>query len=243
MAPLDAADPPSMLAVDPPDHTRYRKLVTRASVPAASPRLRGRVTEIADELLDAMAAKAAAGQPVDLVADYASLLPATVIAEMLGAPVEMRRQFLEWGAGAALSLDPGLTLRDYRRAQRDQSALQAWMAGHLDRVRRSPGDDLLSALVSVHDEGRGLTDDELLSIATLLLAAGFETTVNLLGNGTARSSPIPTSSRRCGRVGRRGRRRRTRCCGSTPRRSAPPGSRSATPRWPASTSPPGRSWC
>ena len=103
----------------------------------------------------------------------------------------MRGQFLRWGAGAALSLDPGLTLRDYRRAQRDQTALQAWMAGHLDRLRRSPGDDLLSALVAVHDEGgaggadRYLTDDELLSIASLVLAAGFETTVNLLGNGAA----------------------------------------------------------
>ena len=183
--PLDAAEPPSMLAVDPPDHTRYRKLVTRAFSARRIAELRGRVAEVAEELLDGMAAKAAAGEPVDLVADYASLLPATVIAEMLGAPVEMRRQFLEWGAGAALSLDPGLTLRDYRRAQRDQAALQGWMAGHLDRVRRSPGDDLLSALVSVHDEGRGLTDDELLSIASLVLAAGFETTVNLLGNGVA----------------------------------------------------------
>ena len=183
--PLDAAEPPSMLAADPPAHTRYRKLVTRAFSARRIAELRGRVTEVAEELLDGMAAKAAAGEPVDLVADYASLLPATVIAEMLGAPVGMRRQFLEWGAGAALSLDPGLTLRDYRRAQRDQAALQGWMAGHLDRVRRSPGDDLLSALVSVHDEGRGLTDDELLSIASLVLAAGFETTVNLLGNGVA----------------------------------------------------------
>ena len=115
--PLDAAEPPSMLAVDPPDHTRYRKLVTRAFSARRIAELRGRVTEVAEELLDGMAAKAAAGEPVDLVADYASLLPATVIAEMLGAPVEMRRQFLEWGAGAALSLDPGLTCRDYRRAR------------------------------------------------------------------------------------------------------------------------------
>ena len=64
-------------------------------------------------------------------------------------------------------------------------ALHRWMVGHFDRVRRSPGDDILSALVAVHDEGAGLTDDELTSIAMLLLAAGFETTVNLLGNGTA----------------------------------------------------------
>jgi cytochrome P450 len=183
--PLDAAEPPSMLAADPPDHTRYRKLVTRAFSARRVAALSGRVAEIADELLDAMAAKAAAGEPVDLVRDYASLLPATVIAEMLGAPVAMRRQFLRWGAGAALSLDPGLTLRDYRRAQRDEAALQGWMRGHLEQLRRSPGDDLLSALVAVHDEGRGLTDDELLSIASLVLAAGFETTVNLLANGAA----------------------------------------------------------
>jgi cytochrome P450 len=103
---------------------------------------------------------------------------------MLGAPVEMRRQFLQWGAGVALSLDPGLTYRDYRRAERDLAALQGWMVGHLERVRRSPADDILSALVSVHDDER-LTDEELLSIASLLLAAGFETTVNLLGNGVA----------------------------------------------------------
>lgn len=186
--PLNPGEPPSMLSVDPPDHTRYRKLVTRAFSAKRIAALRGRVVAIADELLDEMAAK---GGTVDLVADYASLLPATVIAEMLGAPVSMRRQFLEWGAGVALGLDPGLTYRDFRRAERDMFALQRWMVGHFDRVRRSPGDDILSALVAVHDEGakdevqHGLTDDELTSIAMLLLAAGFETTVNLLGNGTA----------------------------------------------------------
>jgi hypothetical protein len=76
------------------------------------------------------------------------------------------------------------------------------MAGHLDRVRRSPGDDLLSALVSVHDEGRGLTDDELLSIASLVLAAGFETTVNLLGNGVALlvAQPDQLAALRAGRA-------------------------------------------
>lgn len=183
--PLSVADPTSMLAADPPDHTRYRKLVTRAFSARRVAALTERVTAIADELLAGMAARAAAGEPVDLVADYAALLPATVIAEMLGAPVDMREQFLRWGAGAALSLDPGLTLRDFRRAERDQTALQTWMVGHLDRLRHSPGDDLLSALVAVHDQSGGLTDDELLSISALLLAAGFETTVNLLGNGVA----------------------------------------------------------
>jgi cytochrome P450 len=183
--PLHPSDPPSMLAVDPPDHTRYRKLVTRAFSARAIAALRGRVAEIADELLDGMAATAAAGGSADLVADYASLLPATVIAEMLGAPVEMRGQFLRWGAGVGLALDPGLSYRNYRHAERDLRALQEWMVGHFDRIRRSPGPDILSALVAVHDDIGGLTADELTSIAILLLAAGFETTVNLLGNGVA----------------------------------------------------------
>ena len=183
--PLSPGEPPSMLAVNPPDHTRYRKLVTRAFSAKAIAALRGRVVTIADELLDAMAAKAAAGGSVDLIADYASLLPATVIVEMLGAPVQMREQFLEWGAGAALALDPGLSYRAFRGAERNIMALQRWMVTHFDRVRRSPGDDILSALVAVHDTGEGLTDDELTSIAMLLLAAGFETTVNLVGNGAA----------------------------------------------------------
>ena len=183
--PLNPAEPPSMLAVDPPDHTRYRRLVTRAFSGRAVAALRTRVEEIAEELLDGMAARAAAGEAVDLVAEYASLLPATVIAEMLGAPVAMRGQFLRWGEGAAVALDPGLSFRDFRRGERDIMALHEWMLGHFAEVRRSPGDDILSALVRVHDEGDGLTDDELSSIAMLLLAAGFETTVNLLGNGAA----------------------------------------------------------
>ncbi|HVL83871.1 MAG TPA: cytochrome P450 [Pseudonocardia sp.] len=186
--PIGPVEPPSMLAVDPPDHTRYRKLVTRAFSARAVAALRTRTETIAAELLDAMAAR---GDRADVVRDYASLLPATVIVEMLGAPVEMRRQFLEWGAGGALSLDAGLSYRDFRRSERDLAALQAWMLAHFESVRRSPGDDILSALVTAHDEGQAdgdeqrLTSDELTSIAMLLLAAGFETTVNLIGNGVA----------------------------------------------------------
>lgn len=180
--PLGPVEPPSMLAVDPPDHTRYRKLVNRAFTARAVAGLRTRTEVIATGLLDAMAAKSG---EADLIDDYASLLPATVIAEMLGAPVAMRGQFLEWGAGAALSLDPGLTLREFIRSERDVAALESWMVGHFAHLRRNPGDNILSALVHAHaDEGR-LTEDELTSIAVLLLAAGFETTVNLIGNGAA----------------------------------------------------------
>jgi cytochrome P450 len=180
---LGPIEPPSMLAADPPDHTRYRKLVTQAFSARVIAAMRPRVEQIAEELLDEIT-RSTSGEPtVDLVARYASLLPATVIAEMLGAPVAMRRQFLDWGAGAALSLDIGLNYRDFRRSERDITALHRWMLGHFATIRRAPRDDILSTLVTAHDQGDQLTLDELSSIAMLLLAAGFETTVNLLGNG------------------------------------------------------------
>jgi cytochrome P450 len=177
---LGPIEPPSMLVTDPPEHTRYRKLVTRAFSARAVAAMRPRVEEIAEGLLDEIASS---GPTVDLVARYASLLPATVIAEMLGAPVAMRRQFLEWGAGAALSLDVGLSYRDFRRSEHDLSALHRWMLGHFSEVRRARRDDVLSTLVTAHDQDEQLSLDELSSISMLLLAAGFETTVNLLGNG------------------------------------------------------------
>lgn len=180
--PHGPVEPPSLLATDPPDHTRLRKLVTRAFSARAVAALRSRTEEIAAELLDAMAAK---GERADIIDDYASLLPATVIAEMLGAPVAMRRQFLEWGAGGALSLDAGLGFRQFRDSERKLEEMQEWMRGHFEQIRRHPGENVFSALVHAQaDEGR-LTEDELISIGMLLLAAGFETTVNLIGNGVA----------------------------------------------------------
>lgn len=187
---LGPTEPPSMLVVDPPDHTRYRKLVTRAFSTRAVAALRSRVEEIAEELLDEIAGSIpattrpdAADTTVDLVDRYASLLPVTVIAEMLGAPVAMRRQFLEWGAGASLSLDVGLSYRDFRRAEHNLAALHRWTLRHFAQIRRAPGYDILSTLVTGNREDGQLSADELSSIAMLLLAAGFETTVNLLGTG------------------------------------------------------------
>lgn len=185
--PLGPVEPPSLLAIDPPDHNRIRKLVARSFSAKAIARLRGRTEEIATELLDEMEAAADAGtaRRADVVADYASLLPATVIAEMLGAPVSMRPDFLRWGEGAAFSLDMGLTYGKFRRSEKDIDALAEWMLGHFEHLRAHPNDSILSSLVQAYDEEEGrLTADELLSLALLLLAAGFETTVNLIGNGT-----------------------------------------------------------
>ncbi|MGY1638985.1 cytochrome P450 [Geodermatophilus sp. SYSU D00742] len=175
------AEPPSMLVVDPPDHTRYRRLVSRAFTPRATAAAEPLVRRIADELLDRMEAPAARGETVDLVAAYAAPLPVLVIADLLGVPTDRQEDFLYWGAAAAATLDPGLPFRRFVAADRALRALHAFLAGHFARLRREPGEDLVSQLVAAADGG-ALTDRELHATVMLLLGAGFETTVNLLGN-------------------------------------------------------------
>jgi cytochrome P450 len=176
---IGPVDPPSLLAVNPPDHTRYRRQVAKVFTPRAIAALEPRVQQIAEQLLDDLEGQ----DVVDLVASYASLLPVTVIAEILGVPVEMRDQFLKWGNAAAPSLDVGLTFREYRECERGILGMNQWMYAHIERLRRNPGDDLLSKLITVEDDGVRMTDVELMATAGLLLAAGFETTVNLIGTG------------------------------------------------------------
>ncbi|MGY1679300.1 cytochrome P450 [Geodermatophilus sp. SYSU D01176] len=191
-------DPPSMVAVDPPDHTRYRRLVSRAFSARAVAGLRERTRQIADELLDGLEREAAAhGGRVDLVARYASLLPVTVISEVLGVPVAMREQFLAWGDRAAPVLDMGLDWSTHRDVERTLGELDAWWRGHLEQLRREPGADLLSTLTTmVDDDGGGLTGTELRATAALVVGAGFETTVNLIGNGAALLFAHPDQRRR-----------------------------------------------
>jgi cytochrome P450 len=172
-------DPPSLLAVNPPQHTRYRRQVAKVFTPRAISALEPRVREIAEELLDELDRE----DVVDLVEQYAALLPVTVISEILGVPVALRKQFLTWGNQAAVGLDVGVGYREYAAGERGIRALNEWMYGHIDRLRRNPGDDLLSQLIAVEDDGVRMKDIELMATADLLLAAGFETTVNLIGSG------------------------------------------------------------
>ena len=176
---LSAVEPPSLLVTEPPEHTRYRKLVTRVFTARAVERLRERTQKIADELLGAIDAS----RPADLVAAYCGLLPVTVISEILGVPEHDRKRVLHMGEGAAPSLDFGLDWRTYRTVDRNLRDFDAWLTGHLDHLRRHPGDDLLSQLIEARDEEGRLSELELKSTAGLVLGAGFETTVNLLGNG------------------------------------------------------------
>jgi cytochrome P450 len=177
---LGPIDPPSMLVVEPPDHTRYRRLVARVFSARAVEGLRPQVQAIADELLDDLEGC----ESVDLVGAYAALLPVTVIAQVLGVPLSERATVLRFGHEAAASLDIALTLGQYRRADDAVRGYQQWLGAHLAELRRHPGQDLLSQLVHLEDEGQRLDDAELRATAGLLLAAGFETTVNLLSSGT-----------------------------------------------------------
>jgi cytochrome P450 len=173
-------EPPSMLSVEPPDHTRYRKLVSSVFTTRAVATLRDRVSETAVKLLDELGDDPGV---VDIVDRYCSQLPVTVIADILGVPDDARPRILEYGELAAPSLDFGLTWRQYREVYRGLEGFNLWLADHLQQLRRNPGDDLMSQIIQASDQGAKLTDTELLATAGLVLAAGFETTVNLLGNG------------------------------------------------------------
>jgi hypothetical protein len=177
-------EPPSLLVTEPPEHTRYRKLVTRVFSARAVERLRERTQKIADELLGRLdAATLPDTAPVDLVGVYSSLLPVRVISEILGVPESDTQRVLEMGERGTPVLDLGLDWRTYRSTDRSIRDFNTWLTGHLDYLRRNPGDDLLSQLIEARDEEGKLTELELMATAGLVLAAGFETTVNLLANG------------------------------------------------------------
>jgi hypothetical protein len=177
---LHPIEPPSMLAVEPPEHTRYRKLVSSVFTTRAVAALRDRVQDTANALLDDLADDAGT---VDIVARYCSQLPVTVIGDILGVPDEARPRILEFGELGAPSLDMGVSWKQYRQVYRGIEGFNNWLSNHLHELRRNPGDDLMSQIIQASDEGARLSHEELLATAGLVLAAGFETTVNLLGNG------------------------------------------------------------
>ena len=174
-------EPPSLLATEPPDHTRYRRLVTRVFTVRAVERMRGRTEQIAQQLLDRLDPSA----PVDLIGSYCAQLPLTVITEILGVPPGQRNRVLELGTRAAPSLDFALGWRQFRAVTDGLRGFDQWLDHHIEQLRRAPGEDLLSQLIEARDEDGTLNDRELKATAGLVLAAGFETTVNLLGNAIA----------------------------------------------------------
>lgn len=170
-------EPPSLLAIDPPLHTRLRRPVSKVFTARALDGLRGRVRELADELLDRVAGQ----RQFDLVDAYAKALPVTMIAEILGVPAELRDQVQRFADSASMALDPGLSLRQYREVDAALREAHATIGRHIANLRRRPGTDLLSQLAALEGADR-LTERELRTTALLVIGAGFETTVNLITN-------------------------------------------------------------
>jgi cytochrome P450 len=172
--------PPSLLSVEPPDHTRYRKTVSSVFTVRAVAALRERVQQAATSLIADVEGDRGS---VDIVERYCSQLPITVIGDILGVPEWDRQKILEYGELAAPSLDVGLSWSQHIRVEQGLQGFTKWLTEHIARLRTSPGDDLMSQLIDASDDGTRLNDEELLATAGLVLAAGFETTVNLLGSG------------------------------------------------------------
>jgi cytochrome P450 len=175
--------PRSLLFMDPPDHTRLRSLVARAFTPRRIEDLRTKTEAIAAELIDAMAER---HEQIDLVQAFAYPLPVRVICALLGVPPSDEATFTAWSRGIARSVDPSVlrTLEIDDAIDEARAGLRAYLGDLLAERRRTPGDDLLSALAAVDVDGERITPQEVVGLAQLLLVAGHETTVNLIGNGT-----------------------------------------------------------
>lgn len=176
-----AATDHHLLNLNPPDHTRLRRLLTAAFTRRRSEELAPRIQELTDDLLDGLERRLAANDgPVDLITEFAYPLPIAVICELLGIPEGDRGDFRSW-TGPLVNV----TVAGYEGYAAAATAMVDYMHDLLARKRREPADDLLSALIAVHDQGDRLTEDELTSMVFLLLLAGHETTVNLIANGVA----------------------------------------------------------
>ncbi|OCA80842.1 cytochrome P450 family protein [Pseudobacillus wudalianchiensis] len=165
----------NMLFSDPPDHKRLRGLVQKAFTPNMIAGMRGRIQEITNELLDQAASK----EKMNLIDDFAFPLPIIVICEMLGVPSSDRDKFRLWSN----SLIEGANGENAQNIYQHMNEFIEYLGQWFEKTRQHPGDDLISQLIHAEDEGDQLTERELYGVVSLLIIAGHETTVNLIGNG------------------------------------------------------------
>jgi cytochrome P450 PksS len=166
----------NMLDSDPPDHTRLRMLVHKAFTPRVIESLRDRIAVVANQLLDHITSN----ESVDLIERYALPIPTTIIAELIGVPVGDRHKFHRWSSAiVSITLSTWSTVRAIPALR----AFLRYIRSQVEARRSKPRGDFLSALVSVEESGERLSTDELVAMVFLLLIAGHETTVNLIGNG------------------------------------------------------------
>ncbi|MFJ8944155.1 cytochrome P450 [Streptomyces sp. NPDC102395] len=168
-----------MLDLEPPDHTRIRRLVSKAFTPRTVERLKPYVRKLAGELVDALVEKGGG----DLLTDVAEPLPVAVIAEMLGIPEADRAPLRPWSADICGMYELNPSQETAARAVRASVEFSAYLRELIAARREEPGDDLISGLIAAHDEGDRLTEQEMISTAVLLLNAGHEATVNATVNG------------------------------------------------------------
>jgi cytochrome P450 len=166
----------NMLNRDGEDHRRLRRLVTKAFTPKMVEQLRPRIQAIADELIDRVESRGG----MDLAAEYAFPLPITVIAEMLGVPADDQDRFREWSDAV---IRPAITEEETERFFAQMGEFVAYLQAHFAERRARPQDDLVSGLLRARDEGDALSEDEVFGTVILLIVAGHETTVGLIGNG------------------------------------------------------------
>jgi cytochrome P450 len=175
---------PGFLFLDPPDHTRLRKLVSKAFSPKVVKALEPDITGLVDDLLD----KVGETGPFDVIEGLAHPLPVAVICRLLGVPIEDEPQFSSASTILAQGLDPFTTFTGDPQGIEERMQAGLWLRGYLrellERRRSQPADDLMSALISVEESGDQLTEEEIVATCNLLLIAGHETTVNLIANGT-----------------------------------------------------------
>ncbi|MEU6078969.1 cytochrome P450 [Streptomyces sp. NPDC047108] len=164
-----------LLNIDPPDHTRLRRLVSKAFTPRRVAAFAPRVSELTDRLIDGFAERGEA----DLIHEFAFPLPIYAICDMLGVPAEDQDDFRDW---AGMMIRHGGGPRG--GVARSVKKMRRYLAELIHRKRADPGDDLISGLIRASDHGEHLTEGEAAAMAFILLFAGFETTVNLIGNGT-----------------------------------------------------------
>src|SRR5262247_4172147 len=172
----------SMLDRDPPDHTRLRSLVSKAFTPRVVEGLRPRIQRIVDGLIT----RAEAQGSIDVIEEFAYPIPVNVICEMLGVPVADHERFKGWGLDIARGLDTIMLPPDSevgKRSMASRRALSDYFRGLIAERRAAPRADLLSGLIAAEEAGDKLNEEELLATCILLLVAGHETTVNLIGNG------------------------------------------------------------
>ena len=169
-----------LIFMDPPEHTRLRKLLNKGFSPAAVEGLRPQVEAIVDGMLKPLQR----GSEIELMREFANPVPVRIILEMLGISEELRDTFVDWSrAIAAFRGNPNRTVEEARAAQDALIALTDFFRKTVAERRRNKGNDLISLLIDIEEEGEVLTEEELYAQCIALLFAGHETTRNLIGNG------------------------------------------------------------